>query len=55
MMFFPAVKQDLLCLNSQSQVRFNCNLGVQALCLRGLLLKPVVHRTIACTYLDMTC
>lgn len=54
MMFLPAVKQDLLYLNSQPQVKFNCNLGVKALCLNAGLLKPVVHHTIACTYLDMT-
>lgn len=54
MMFFPAVKQDLLYLNSQTQVRFNCNLGVKALCLHAVLSKPLVHQTITCTYLDMT-
>lgn len=54
-MFFPAVKQDLLYLNSEPQVRFNCDLGVKALCLHAVLSKPLVQNTIACTYLDMTC
>lgn len=52
-MFFPVVKQDLLYLSSQPQVRFNCNPGVQALCSHTVLPNLPVPQTITCAYLNM--